>query len=138
LELLIEYQLFRRCLLSSPFTTTASWGYSGMVLWSSSLKWPAEWCKGVIRIFDQTVYKWTFNCGACTNTRDDLLGVWETMTLATWLDIIDIKVLGDSRIVIDRLNYKGNLKVFSLDCWKDRIRDLIKTSRAINFSHIYQ
>jgi hypothetical protein len=24
---------------------------------------------GVIRIFDQTVYKWTFNCGAGTNTR---------------------------------------------------------------------
>jgi ribonuclease HI len=60
------------------------------------------------------------------------------LTLATRLDIIDIKVLGDSRIVIDWLNYKGNLQVFALDCWKDRIRDLIKNFRAINFSHIYR
>jgi len=60
------------------------------------------------------------------------------MTLATRLDIIDMKVLGDSRIVIVWLNYKGNLQVFSLDCWKDRIRDLIKNFKEINFSHIYR
>jgi len=30
---------------------------------------------GVIRIFDQIVYKWNFNCGADTNTREELLGV---------------------------------------------------------------
>jgi ribonuclease HI len=93
---------------------------------------------GVIRNFDHSIYKRTFNCGVGTNTRAQLLVVWATLTLATRLDIRDIKVLGNSRIVVDWLNHKGNLQVFSLDCWKDRIRDLIKKFRAINFSHIYR
>jgi hypothetical protein len=38
---------------------------------------------GVLRINDHIVYKWTFNCGTCTNTKAELLGVWATLTLAT-------------------------------------------------------
>jgi ribonuclease HI len=60
------------------------------------------------------------------------------LTLATRLDIRDIKVLGDSKIVIDWLNDKGILQVCALDCWKDRIRDLIKNFREISFTHIYR
>jgi hypothetical protein len=54
------------------------------------------------------------------------------------LHILDLQVFGDSRIIIDWLNQKGKLQVISLECWKDRIRDLSKAFRTINFTHIYR
>jgi ribonuclease HI len=79
-----------------------------------------------------------FNCGEGTNTRAELLGVWATLILASRLDLTHIKVLGDSRIVIDWLNNKGKLQVIALDCWKEKIRDLIKNFEEISFMHIFR
>jgi ribonuclease HI len=93
---------------------------------------------GVIKTSDFSVYRWTFNCGEGTNTREELLGVWATLTLATRLAIRDIQVLGDSKIVIDWLNDKGSLQACALESWKNRIRDLIKNFREISFAHIYR
>jgi ribonuclease HI len=93
---------------------------------------------GVLRINKHMVYKWTFNCGPGTNTRVERLGVWETLTLATRLHILDLQVFGDSRIIIDWLNQKGKLQAISLECWKDRIKDLNEAFRTINFTHIYR
>jgi ribonuclease HI len=88
---------------------------------------------GVIKINEHSTYKWTLNCGQGTNTRDELLGVWASLTLASQLSITDLVVHGDSKIVIDWLNRKGALQVVTLDCWKDRISDLIKLFRTITF-----
>jgi len=66
------------------------------------------------------------------------LGVWATLTLASQLNITESKVFGDSIIVIDLLKRKGNLQVLTLDCWKERIRDLSKLFSLITFSHIYR
>jgi ribonuclease HI len=93
---------------------------------------------GLIRINDKTVYKWTFNCGPGTNTREKLLGVWATLNLAARLNIDALQVFGDSKIVIDWLNYRGKLQVISLVGWKDRIRELTKSFSTISFSHIYR
>jgi len=60
------------------------------------------------------VYRWAFNFGQGKNTREKLLGVWETLTLATQLAIRDIPKLGDSRIIIDWLNDKGSLRACAL------------------------
>jgi hypothetical protein len=72
--------------------------------------------RGVIRINKHTVFKWTFNCGLGTNTRVELLGVWALLTLASRLHILDLQVFGNSRIIIDWLNKKGNLQVIKLEC----------------------
>jgi hypothetical protein len=61
---------------------------------------------GIIKISGNTIYRWTFNCGMGTNTRAELLGVWASLSLAHRLDIDHLHVLGDSKIVIDWLNYK--------------------------------
>jgi len=42
---------------------------------------------GVIKLFDNTIYKWNIQCGPGTNTRVELLGVWETLILDTRVDI---------------------------------------------------
>jgi ribonuclease HI len=93
---------------------------------------------GMIKINDNTIYKWTFNCGPGTNTRAELLGVWETLFLATRLHITDLQVIRDSKIIIDWCNGKGRLQVITLDCWKYKIRELTTHFRSINFAHTFQ
>jgi ribonuclease HI len=93
---------------------------------------------GVIKISDHSTYKWTLNCGHGTNTRAELMGVWALLTLASRLSFSDILVHGDSKIVIDWLKGKGTLQVVTLDCWKERIVDLIKLFRTISFAHVYR
>jgi ribonuclease HI len=93
---------------------------------------------GGIKTPDHSVYRWIFNCGEGTNTREELLGVWATLNLATWLAISEIQVLGDSKVVIDWLNDKGRLHGCAIECWKLRIKDLLKNFEGIIFSHIYR
>jgi hypothetical protein len=40
-------------------------------------------------------------------------------------------------IVINWLGEKGRLQVISLECWKDRLVDLIKLFQHITFDHAY-
>jgi len=42
---------------------------------------------GVININANTLFKWTFNTGAETNNREELLGVWTTLFLSLRLHI---------------------------------------------------
>jgi len=93
---------------------------------------------GVIKIKSHTEYRWMLNCGPCTNTRVEFLGVWALLTLASHLHLQDLQVFGDSIIVIDWLNQKCILQVLNLECWKDRIKDLYKDFRTLGFSHIYK
>jgi ribonuclease HI len=63
---------------------------------------------GVIKINEQTEYRWTLNCGSGTNSKAELMGAWATLILASRLSVSDIHVLGDSKIVIDWLNRERN------------------------------
>jgi ribonuclease HI len=93
---------------------------------------------GIIKIGETTIYRWTFNCGLGSNTRAELLGAWATLTLATRLDIAQLQVLGDSKIVIDWINNKCKLCVTSLTGWKQKIRSLIPIFKDLKFEHIYR
>ena len=77
------------------------------------------------------------NCGVGTNTKEKLLGVWATLTLATHLSIQKLQVLGDSKVVIEWLTKKGRLQACAIEGWKIKILDLIKYFHEINFQHIY-
>jgi ribonuclease HI len=93
---------------------------------------------GVIRINEHRIYKWTINCGPGTNTRAELMGAWALLTLASRLSISELLVQGDSKIVIEWLRGKGRLQVVSLECWKDRLIELIKLFQNITFLHVYR
>jgi hypothetical protein len=47
------------------------------------------------------VTKWYINCGAGTNTKAELMGMWVTLTLASLWAIDKIQILGDSKVIID-------------------------------------
>ena len=44
----------------------------------------------------------------------------------------------DSKIVIDWLNQKCILQVLNLECWKDRIKALLKDFMSLDFYHTYR
>jgi hypothetical protein len=37
---------------------------------------------GIIKTIGNSTYRWTLNCGQGTNTREELLGLWASLTLA--------------------------------------------------------
>jgi hypothetical protein len=46
--------------------------------------------------------------------------------------------MGDSMIAIEWLKKKGDLKVASLEVWKERIIDLCTHFSSISFDHIFR
>jgi ribonuclease HI len=93
---------------------------------------------GTIFCTNSSVYRWFFNCGEGSNTKEELLGAWATLTLSKLLDLQFIQVLGDSKVVIDWLEQKGKLQAINIEAWKRRIKDLIPTFQCIHFHHIFR
>jgi len=71
--------------------------------------------RGLFKTPDLSVYRWVFNCGEGTNTREELLGAWETLMLATHLSFQRLHVLGDSKVVIDWLTRRGRLQASAIE-----------------------
>jgi ribonuclease HI len=65
---------------------------------------------GVIKSCTSRAYRWYLNCGEGTNTKAELMGAWAALFMAKFLDILDIQLLGDSKVVIDWLKQKANLR----------------------------
>jgi len=47
------------------------------------------------------------NCGEGTNTKAELMGEWVALFIAKYLDILDIQLLEDSKVIIDWLKKKS-------------------------------
>jgi hypothetical protein len=45
---------------------------------------------GAIKCIESLVYRWYFNCGDGTNTKEKLLGAWATLTIEILLNIQNI------------------------------------------------
>jgi hypothetical protein len=84
---------------------------------------------GLIRLNKHNIYRWTFNCGPGTNTRVELLGAWATLHLASRLNIEQLQLIGDSKVIIDWLNQSGTLHSIALLAWMDQIRSLQRLLR---------
>jgi ribonuclease HI len=93
---------------------------------------------GLLKNTHNNYYRWTFNCGPGTNTRAEFLGAWAILYLATRLYIENLKVLGDSSIVIEWLCGRGKLQAISLLAWMDRIRHLQPYFNKISYNHIFR
>lgn len=61
-----------------------------------------------------------------TNNFSELMAVWILLHWAHIQDLRDIKIFGDSRIVLGWLQGKTVLQVVSLTHWCSKIRELIK------------
>jgi len=56
---------------------------------------------GIIKCPDSIEYRWFVNCGGGTNTKSELLGAWATLTLEKYLNIQNMQMLGDSKVIIE-------------------------------------
>jgi len=54
--------------------------------------------EGIIGFNQINVIKWTFNIGAGTNNRAELLGVWSTLYLSKIFNISMLQIIGDSKL----------------------------------------
>jgi ribonuclease HI len=79
---------------------------------------------------------WFLNCGAGSNNKAELLGLWAALYLASRWSISHLQVLGDSRIIIDWISQKSKLNSVHFDSWKNKTRKLSNSFTDINFHHI--
>jgi ribonuclease HI len=93
---------------------------------------------GTFKTHPSRITKWFINCGAGSNTKAELMGLWVTLTLATIWSINKLQILGDSKVIIDWINQIGNLQAVNIDCWKQKMKDLAKNFKDISFQHIYR
>jgi hypothetical protein len=112
----------------------SAWWFDGTVVASGK----SSGASGNLRISEHEIFKWTINCGPGTNNRAKLLGAWELLTLASRLVISEILVQGGSKIIIDQSRGKGSLQVFTLECWKRRLNDLLNIFHNVTFQHVYR
>jgi ribonuclease HI len=78
------------------------------------------------------------NDGRGTNTKAELLGAWTTLTLAKHLNLTNLHLMGDSKLVIEWLKQKVRLNSVSIEGWKNRIHELVASFQTINYSHIFR
>jgi ribonuclease HI len=124
---------FRSCLIAHPHDSTVAC-FDGATLANGK----CSGAGGIIKTSVSTVYRWYFNCGEGTNTKAELMGVWATLFLANHLSIHKLQILGDSKVIIDWLNKKSELRACAIEGWKQRIRALRSKFLAISFEHIYR
>jgi ribonuclease HI len=87
-------------------------------------------CSGagrILRVSARRLYKLFFNCGIVSNTKEEFLGAWATLYIENCLTLKKLQILGDSKVIIDWINFKGELYVFTLEGWKHSFRMLIKS-----------
>jgi ribonuclease HI len=58
--------------------------------------------------------------------------------LTVRLGLDNIHIFGDSKVIIEWLNGRGNLNAYALLGWMNMIKALNKLFKNINFDHIYK
>ena len=91
---------------------------------------------GTFKSHPSRITKWFLNCGVGSNTKDELMGLWASLTLASCWSLNHLLVLGDSRVIIDWINHKCNLHSIHIEGWKQKTRELSNLFTDINFQHI--
>ena len=77
-------------------------------------------------------------CGTNTNSRAELLAAYGLLFMANSMGLPELRVLGDSKMVVDRLNGRNHLHVLNLDHWCRRIHTIIRGFISFSCQHIYQ
>jgi len=68
----------------------------------------------------------------------ELLGAWASLNLARCLQIEELILLGDSKVIVDWLQGKADFKVAALMGWKDRTMESSLWFWHLYVSHIYR
>ena len=79
---------------------------------------------GVVLYISHThFYSLKIGCGSSTNTRAELLALWGFIHITCAMGLSQLKVFGDSKIIINWINEVVNLQVLEMDYWCARTKD---------------
>jgi ribonuclease HI len=91
---------------------------------------------GTFKTHSSRITKWFLNCGAGTNTKAELMGLWATLYLASCWSINHLHVLGDSSVIVNWINLNCNLRSIHIEGWKLKTRELYNSFTDIKLQHI--
>ena len=69
---------------------------------------------------------------------DELLSLWLLLHLSSSIGVDEIRVFGDSKVIIDWENNACEINILHLSAWLKRTRSLISKFCVISFEHIYR
>jgi ribonuclease HI len=91
---------------------------------------------GLFKTHSKRITSWFLNCGKGTNSKAELLGLWASLVLTSIWSLDHLRILGDSRLVIEWINNKCILHAVHIESWMDRTRLLSKQFMDVKYSHI--
>ena len=91
----------------------------------------------VIRIRNNLFYRLWMEADKETNTKAELLALWGLLYFAKKMNILDITILRDSKVIIEWEKDVYSLRTMELQHWAKRTKDIISTFQRITFRHIY-
>ena len=74
--------------------------------------------------------------GQGSNTKDELMSLYGLLQFSAFIDISNISIFGDSKVLIEWMNGLFNLQVLSLNQWCQKVQDLRRSFKQITFMHI--
>jgi len=74
----------------------------------------------------------------CTNNCAEIIALWLCLFWARILHINDIRIFGDSRVIIDWFNHKSMIHTLSLQHWCRTIRDILPHYTCVTVRHTYR
>jgi len=70
--------------------------------------------------------------------KDELLGLWGLLFLAASLSLNSMMVIGDSKVMIDRIKEEANMNILHLGPWKENMWRLKDSFERIKFMHVHR
>jgi ribonuclease HI/exonuclease III len=83
-----------------------------------------------------TVMQYAIGLGIDTNNRAEALALWQGLKLAIKLNIQDLTVIGDSRIIIQTMVKGSNAHTIKLQSLMDKIRIITSKLNTCHFYHV--
>ena len=92
----------------------------------------------VFKDSDSHVIKLWMGDGCGSNMRDEVLVSWALLWFVRRKYVLNIQIIGDSKVVIDWVIGSSSLDSMVLDHWISRVKSLIYEFSSIYFRHIYR
>ena len=83
-------------------------------------------------------FSFSLGCGRSTNTRAELLALWDTLRVSLLMGLPIKLIYGDSLVIISWLNRLSALDVPDLMHWSRDIKNMLLAAPQVIFKHIYR
>ena len=77
-------------------------------------------------------------CGKSTNTREELMSLWELLYFSKEIGLPMMHIFGDSSIIISWEKGISTLTSLELEAWYENIKELTTLFTSIDYQHVYR